>query len=252
MRVGSFNFLDSKPRLSSQECARETDDRSGSRERLLETAALRVLNHGRKPRLVSSAKRSIDGSGTLTPAGPGQHGVCPSVCAGCSFPAPGWQHPGRRGHRRGLEFLHPAAAAAHPARQWPRTSSPCPAPPELRRDPLESPHPRTALLSSIASPPLGGSSSSVPPPITEKGPILKGAFLLLWKDAALPADNSPGHLLQRTLPGSRPKAQALRKPDRATKHRRARHRPLQDRYFVRRPRSHSNRPNMAPARRAHA
>lgn len=64
--------------------------------------------------------------------------------------------------------------------------------------------------------------------------------------------------LKRALPDSgRRTAQALPKPDDATKHPGARHRLPRDRYFLRhrrkagRPRSLSNRPNMAPGRRAH-
>lgn len=72
--------------------------------------------------------------------------------------------------------------------------------------------------------------------------------------------SSPGRSLKR-LPDPRPKAQAFCKPDAAaTKHPCAGHRPPRDRYPpfpppplgghrpARRPRSHSNRPNMAPAR----
>lgn len=59
----------------------------------METAAPSVLNPGGEPRLLYPAKRSVDGSGTLTLADAGLQKVGPSVGAGCSFPAPGWQHP---------------------------------------------------------------------------------------------------------------------------------------------------------------
>lgn len=63
--------------------------------------------------------------------------------------------------------------------------------------------------------------------------------------------------LKRTVPDSRREAHALPKPDDTAKHPGARHRPPRDRYFLRprgrarRPRSLSNRPNMAPGRTAH-
>lgn len=83
----------------------------------------------------------------------------------------------------------------------------------------------------------------------------------VWLSGWLRGGSVPGHFfffLKRALPDSgRRTAQALPKPDDATKHPRARHRPPRDRYFLRhrrkagRPRSLSNRPNMAPGRRAH-
>lgn len=158
--------------------------------------------------------------------------------------APGWQRPCAWGHRHGLG-LRPSSRSSR-APQWmlsdngprthgvPRVTAP--------RD-VPTLFPSSALLGKI-----------FPPPSRRPAP---GSPSCCGRTRCSPQMAHRDTFLKRTVPDSRREAHALPKRDHTTKHPGARHRPPRDRYFLRprgrarRPRSLSNRPNMAPGRTAH-